>query len=401
MKKKVKMILFAFIVLLSCGAYALVLLKPPEVETEEAVPGDLENQFTVQGTIVPKHSLVLNASVAGEVEALPYQAGMEIPEGEMLLETKGGSQTELDIQQEQFRQQLAAARQEYDRLFGETGTAELAQKAAQSEYDLAQKNYANAKILADQGGYVSQSEVNTLKTQSDLLYQKLLQSKEDNSESRRSFQRQLIASYEKQLLMLEDSVSPGMITMPYDGVLWELYTDVGSYLAPNQPVAKIYEQGDLKLEASVLSEDAVRLMPEQAAEVVYADGSRGEAYVTFISKVASKELSSIGMEESRSLVELRTDGWPEYVGGGQQVDISFTITTAKQVLTVPSSAVIPERTASIIYLVKNGRAVATVVETGRKEGGRVEVLSGLLEGDVVITDPYEENMKDGIKVVPK
>ena len=80
----------------------------------------------------------------------------EVKEGEILLKTDTTSQTTLDIQREQFKQQLSAARQEYDRLYGSNGSAAAALKAAESEYRLAKKNYDNGVVLAQQGGFIAQ-----------------------------------------------------------------------------------------------------------------------------------------------------------------------------------------------------------------------------------------------------
>ena len=152
MKRNVKWIFLAAIAVISIGAYAAVLLKPVEASAEQAVKGKLESQFTVSASILPVSGMVLNSVTAGNVSEIPYLPGMEVKEGEILLKTDTASQTTLDIQREQFKQQLSAARQEYDRLYGSNGSAAAALKAAESEYRLAKKNYDNGVVLAQQGG---------------------------------------------------------------------------------------------------------------------------------------------------------------------------------------------------------------------------------------------------------
>lgn len=398
MKRNVKWIFLAAIAVISIGAYAAVLLKPVEAQAERAVKGSLESQFTVSASILPVSGMVLNSITAGNVSEIPFLPGMEVKEGEILIKTDSASQTTLDIQREQFRQQLISARQEYERLYGASGSAAAAQSAAESEYLLAKKNYDNGLVLEQQGGFIARSDLDTLKTQMDIAFQKYNQAKEDNSDARRTAFQDQIASYEKQLELLENTVNPGVVAMPYDGVLWEVYTEEGAYLSPNQPVAKVYRPQEMKLSASVLSEDAAALTPGLTAEVVYADGTRSEAEVGFISKTAKKEMSSIGLEENRCTVELKPLSLPEHVGAGQTADVSFTVIKAEQVFSVPAAAVMPQEHGSAVYVVSSGKAVLTPVETGRRESGRVEIISGLEDGDIVASDPYNDNVEKNGRV---
>lgn len=398
MKKKFKWILIAIIAVLSCGAYGAALLKPVPVEAENAARGNLESRITVQAAVLPATDTVLNSVTAGQVVSLPFQVGSVVKAGEVLMRAGAAAQTDLELQREQYRQQLSTARQQYDRLFGERGTAKSGLDSAQSEFSLADKNFENARVLYEEGGYISQSELDGLKTRRDLAYQALLQAKEDDSEPTKEYYRSQIASAEKQLKTLENTVTPGEIVMPYDGVVWEIYTNVGSFLAPNQPVVRIYAPENMKLEASLLSEDALLIKPDQTARVKYADGTQEDARVTFVSRVATKELSSIGMEENRCSVELLPAFLPEYAGAGQQADVTFTIMAAKQVITVPSSAIVPGKEGSFIYVIIEGKAERQQVETGKKSGGRVEIISGLSEGETVVSDPYNAKLKEGSRV---
>lgn len=398
MKKKYKWIFLAVIAALSVGAYGVTLLKPVSVEAEAAAYGDLQNHFTVSATVRPKESTLLNSVTTGNVSELPYREGAEVKQGEIIAATDTAQSASLEIEREQYRRQLSAAREEYDRLFGENGAALSELKSAESEYRLAQKNYDNGLILEQQGGYLSKSQLEELKSQRDLLYEKYLQARENNSETRKSYYKETIASCEKQLAALEENAAPGAVRMPYDGVLWELYAEEGTFLTPNQPVAKVYRPSEMKLEAAVLSEDAAALKEGLEASVVYADGSSGTAAVTFLSKTATQQLSAVGMEENRCIVELTPEALPASVGAGQKADVFFTVVMAEHVLTVPSSALVPVGEETIVYLVRSGKAVPVTVTMGRRESGRVEILSGLSEGDIVISDPYNDNITEGSRV---
>lgn len=126
----------------------------------------------------------------------------------------------------------------------------------------------------------------------------------------------------------------------------------------------------MKLEASVLSEDALLVKSGDKALVKYADGSREEANVSFVSQVAVGKLSSVEIEENRCTIELELHALPENAGAGQQADVDFTTILLENVLTIPSSAIISGEKGSLVYRIENGRALVCPVETGKKSGGR-------------------------------
>lgn len=398
MKKKYKRIVAAVIVLIGLIAWGVSAMQPLSVAAEQVVRGNLERSFTVQAEIKPMYSTVLNAPATGSVTELPFQNGMEIEAGEILIRTDPSQEINMDLQQEQIRQQLHAAQQEYDRMYGEHGEAQSALASAESQYLLAQRNYDNGKVLAASGD-MAQVDLEVLKNAREVAYQQYVQARENVSENRKGTYREQIASLERQLTALTGVVSPGVVYMPYRGVLWETYVEEGAYLSQNQPVVKVYSIGEMKVAASVLAEDAAFLETGMEAELVFPDGSRTAAEVTFISRTAGKELSSTGIEESRCQVELVSDHLPPRLGAGQEVDVTFGIVKAKQVLTVPSAAIVPKGLGSIVYVVRDGKAVEAAVETGMAEGGRVEIEVGVMEGDVIVEEPYESGVKDGKRVV--
>lgn len=400
MKKKYKRIVMALLVLAGLAAWGISAMKPLPVAAEQVARGDLRRSFTVQAEIEPVYSTVLNAPAAGSVVEIPFRNGMEVEAGKVLLRTDTSQEINMDLQQEQIRQQLHAARQAYERMYGANGEAQSACAAAESQYLLAQRNYENGKVLAASGD-IAQVELEVLKSTREVAYQQYIQARENLSENRKGTYQEQIASLERQLEALTGVVSPGVVYMPYHGVLWETYVQEGTYLSQNQPVVKVYALGEMKVAASVLAEDAAFLETGMEAELGYPDGSRSTAEVTFISRTAGKALSSTGIEESRCLVELIADEMPGRLGAGQEVDVTFAIVKAEQVLTVPSAAIVPKGLGSVVYVVRDGKAAEVEVQIGMAEGGRVEILSGVLEGDVIVTEPYESGVKDGGRVAVK
>ena len=54
---------------------------------------------------------------------------------------------------------------------------------------------------------------------------------------------------------------------------------------------------------------------------------------------------------------------------------------------VPARAVVTFAGIEKVFLVREGKAVERVVTTGRREGDRVAIVSGLEAGEMVVADP--------------
>ena len=118
----------------------------------------------------------------------------------------------------------------------------------------------------------------------------------------------------------------------------------------------------------------------------------------FLSPVSTEELSVLGIEENRSKVILTVDGLSDRIGAGHQADLTFHAVHKEQVLQVPSSAIVPDTDGDAVYVKKGSRAVLTPVETGEQSDGRTEIVSGLEEGQEIITNPYDADISDGKRV---
>ena len=78
----------------------------------------------------------------------------------------------------------------------------------------------------------------------------------------------------------------------------------------------------------------------------------------------------------------------------------FTIAYEKHAdaLVVPVAALIAEDDQSAVYVVNDGEVMRRIVETGVATNGKVEILAGLTEQDVVVVVGHS-NLRDGSKVL--
>ena len=69
----------------------------------------------------------------------------------------------------------------------------------------------------------------------------------------------------------------------------------------------------------------------------------------------------------------------------------------KEIIAVPTGAVLANATGDYVYLNVNGTAVRRIVKLGETQGGYIAILEGLSEGEEVITEGVV-NVSDGAKL---
>ncbi|MDR1204586.1 MAG: HlyD family efflux transporter periplasmic adaptor subunit [Peptococcaceae bacterium] len=401
MKKKVKIILGLAVAVICAAAGVWSALRPIPVKTELLAVGTLAEQFTVQGALVPAESRILNAGTSGAVSEVSFRAGMSVAAGEVVVAITAEGQTDAELQLAQLRQQLSAARQSYDAQYGAKGSAAADLALAENEQAIAEWNY-DAAVQMNEAipGTYTETDMNQLRSRVTAAEKNLTLAQNANSDATRAFYQEQIASWDGQIAALEKGMGIEPVTAPFSGVLWETYVEEGAYVSKYQPVAKLYQPEDMKVEVLVLAEDAMRMRLGDSVGCALADGTAFDASVQYISTVAAETVSAVGVKESRSLVELRPVSLPAGVGAGYQVDARFVAEAAANVISAPASSIVPlPEGGDGVYLIRGGNAELAEVVTGRQSGGRVELVSGAAAGDRIVLDPFDSAVKDGSRVV--
>ncbi len=163
------------------------------------------------------------------------------------------------------------------------------------------------------------------------------------------------------------------VTAPFDGVVTRKLADVGDLAMPGKPLLEIEAPTSLRFEADLPEAilDRVKLgetMPVRLAKVI-------EGTVSEISPVADPVSRTFLVKLDLPAMEgLRT---------GQFGRVSVPVAETKLLL-VPQSAVLKRGQMEIVFVAKDGKAALRLVKTGKVFDGRVEVLSGIEEGEQVI-----------------
>jgi RND family efflux transporter MFP subunit len=169
------------------------------------------------------------------------------------------------------------------------------------------------------------------------------------------------------------------IRAPYAGVVTQKLVQVGETVVPGTPLMSGVSLQRLRVVVDVPQSivDTVRRILKAA---VYLDGRRVEATQVTVFPVASTPSNTF-----RAWLDL-----PENAAGfypGMLVKVGFVI-GERQRLLVPASAVVHRSEVTAVYLVQpDGSTTLQQVRLGDRFADQVEVLSGLVAGDRVATDP--------------
>lgn len=182
------------------------------------------------------------------------------------------------------------------------------------------------------------------------------------------------------------------IRAPFAGSVVALTVKAGEYVTPGSNLISLINSGRAKQVAVFLSPQNVSRV-KVGDQVVVAGKFAGT-----VSQIAAGVNNSNGQVEVR--VVLNETAPDLLIGEFVQVEIKTVVaaTASSERLILPLSAVKAKTTGQVIYLIKDGRAVETPVETGQIIGEAIEIMAGL-SGDEQIA-AVARGLADGVKVEP-
>ena len=167
---------------------------------------------------------------------------------------------------------------------------------------------------------------------------------------------------------------------PFDGAVARKMADVGDLASPGRAILEIESAGEFQVEAAIPDSLAAHLAP--GAPVAVEIPSRGVAFAG-----ALAELSSAADPGAHTVVaKIRVPaGIPAGSGEFARVQVAGAPVAT---LLAPASAVAAVGQLQRVFVAGEGnRAVLRLVRTGASHGDRVEILSGLEDGERVVVAP--------------
>ena len=190
--------------------------------------------------------------------------------------------------------------------------------------------------------------------------------------------------------MLEDC----LIRTPFAGVVDPRVVDVGEFVGPGSPIARVVESAELRLVLNVPETEVAGLVVGQKVEFTTAAFADRQFVGTL------KYIGAAMREISRDLVvEAIVDNASGELRPGFFCAARILLREEKAV-SVAQNAVRVDGTKRKVFVIREDQTLAErLVEVGETRDGLIEIRRGLKSGDTLLAEP-DENAADGLPFEP-
>ena len=178
--------------------------------------------------------------------------------------------------------------------------------------------------------------------------------------------------------------SKTVINAPVDGVITEINFDVGEQTSSAKPVISMIGTSSMQIDVDVPESDITKVKMGDEVKITLDAFSSDEEFLGTITFIDPAATVIDGVTYYRVKANLNNDD--ERIKSGMTADLTIATESREGVLVVPSRAVIYREGKKYVQIVDNEELVEKEVTTGlRGDGGLMEILSGLSEGEEVVT----------------
>ncbi len=167
----------------------------------------------------------------------------------------------------------------------------------------------------------------------------------------------------------------------FDGIVSEVAAVEGQTATEGVQLFTIHNASALKVGLSVTKYDVQKLAEGQKAEVTIND-KKYEGSVSAISHIASVNNSGATVVD----VDIHIDNPDESIILGMEAKVSVQTAEESDILLIPSAAVNYSSDGVFCYVLADGVIEKKEIETGISDDEYIQVISGLQEGDKVVTN---------------
>lgn len=239
---------------------------------------------------------------------------------------------------------------------------------------LAEKNLSDLKALFEIGA-ASQAEIDS----AELNLMTAQASKNSTLAQLEAGMQSYKSNVEQLAAVLENVDSAGNVVAPVSGTVVTLNAAEGSFVSASMPVAVIDGVDTMKVELSV-------------SEALVPKLSQGDEVDVSISALSLDTVGTIRSIQKNASAQTKlytvTVAFGEDVEGllaGMSADVSFRTEQSEDAIVIPSQAIQTTNNVQYVFIVEDNTARYQEVETGLSGSGVTEIVSGLEEGQQLVT----------------
>jgi HlyD family secretion protein len=382
--------------------------KKVEITTIELV--DITETVAATGKIQPEVEVKLSSEVSGEIIDLPIKEGQQVEKGDLLVKINP------DLVQSILSQSQAGL---------QTVRAQLAQ--AEAALKNAELNYNRNSALFDKG-VISKSEWD--RSIADF----------EGAEAAKQSAYYNVRSAAANVKQSRDNLSRTSIYAPMSGTISKLSVELGERVVGTAQMAgteivRVANLNNMEVEVDVNENDIVKVSVGDST-IVEVDAYLKREFKGIVTEIANSAQTTLSADQVTNFkVKIRIvpesyqdlmDGKPENYSPfrpGMTATVDVITNKKNQVIGVPISAIVIKSDTSsrkklkvkkkntlnaekfeCVFVKIGEEAELRVITTGIQDDSSIEITSGLSEGDLVITGPYNtvtKTLNNGDKVEEK
>lgn len=192
----------------------------------------------------------------------------------------------------------------------------------------------------------------------------------------------LVTHAETRLAAAEKALAAVEIKAPFSGVVLQVNARAGSTATAYTPLVVLNDPTAVEVEATIIEEDYPYVEIGQPVNLFF-DALPDAEVVGKITRILPKRASG---DRPLYYIYISLDQIPESLVGGMNADSAVVISELNDVLCLPRSMVRSSSQGQAIVEVWSGEQVEKrAIEIGLRGDVNVEVISGLVEGDLVVS----------------
>jgi len=200
----------------------------------------------------------------------------------------------------------------------------------------------------------------------------------------------------EELTKWEAFYRPTPISAPLPGTIIQRRVEPGQTFAAGDVILVMSDR--LIIKAQVDETDLARVKLRQAAEIVL-DAYSDDVLPAKVDQIAfeAKTVNNV----TTYTVDVLPDKTPEHMRAGMTANVTFIVERRDGTLMIPSEA-LRKKEGKPVVLVRGpeGTVSESPVETGITDGKNIEIVSGLTEGQTILTEIFTLKQKSGIGANP-
>lgn len=172
------------------------------------------------------------------------------------------------------------------------------------------------------------------------------------------------------------AVGKTTVVAPMAGVIDARMVNIGEYVVPGKALFSLTGNGDKRVRFALSGREAAAIVPGMTVRL-----NRDDLQLT--TQISDTRPA---IDTKNGMIEALAPLPPSAAWRIGQTLTTAVVLESRPALAVPQISVVERPAGSVVYVAKDGKVKAQRVKTGIREDGKVEILSGIAEGDTVVTD---------------